>query len=144
MRRLGRLLRTSHNPLMRATYTRLYTDEKGTSRLEDMAMELNPGFAVPPAEPLHVAQFLPTEGSYWIGAPTDWKGDAAHPTPRRQIFVTVRGEYQVTTGDGEVRKFPVGSVLIVEDTTGSGHSTKITSPEDCIVFAVGLPSNDAD
>jgi len=57
------------------------------------------------------------------------------------IFITVRGEYEVTTSARAVRRFPVGSVLIVEDTTGEGHSTKIISSEDVIVFAVGLPPN---
>jgi len=34
-----------------------------------------------------------------------------------------------------------GAVLFVEDTTGAGHSSKITSAEDVIIFAVGLPAN---
>ena len=46
---------------------------------------------------------------------------------------------QVTAGDGMVRSFPPGSVLLLEDTTGDGHSTRIVSGDDCIVFAVGLP-----
>lgn len=49
----------------------------------------------------------------------------------------------MTTSDGAVRRFPAGSVLIVEDTTGAGHSTTITSKEDCFVFAVGLPAASA-
>jgi hypothetical protein len=32
-------------------------------------------------------------------------------------------------------------VLIVEDTSGAGHSNKITSAEDVMIFAVGLPVN---
>jgi hypothetical protein len=128
---------------MRAQYTRLFTDERGTSRFADVEIELSVGFAVPPAEPLHFAQFLAPDDTFWIGAPTNWKGDAVHPAPRRAIFVTVRGEYQVMTSDNVARRFPVGSVLIVEDTTGDGHSTTITSDEDCFVFAVGLPAASA-
>ena len=124
---------------MRATYTRLFTDEHGASRFADLEIELSVGFSAPPAEPLHFAQFLAPDGSFWIGAPTNWKGDAAHPAPRRAIFVTTRGEYQVTTSDGVVRCFPAGCVLVVEDTTGEGHSTAITSDEDCIILAVSLP-----
>ena len=73
----------------------------------------------------------------------NWKGGAAHPAPRRAIFITVRGEYQVTPSDGVARRFAAGSVVIVEDTTGDGHSTTITSDVDCIVFAVGLPTTGA-
>ena len=124
---------------MQGYYTRLFTDESGASCFADLAIELRPGFAAPPAEPLHFAQFLTPDSIFWVGAPTSWKGDTVHPAPRRAIFVTVRGEYQVTVSSGETRPFPVGSVLLVEDTTGQGHSTKITSVEDCLVFAVGLP-----
>lgn len=123
---------------MQADYVRLFTDDSGGSRFESLDIELAKGFAVPPAEPLHVAPFLDAERSFWIGAPNDWKGDAAHPSPARQIFITVSGEYQVTATDGEVRSFPPGSVLVLEDVTGRGHSTRITGPDECIVFAVAL------
>ena len=126
---------------MRAQYTRLFTDASGASRFAGLEVELSAGFAVPPAEPLYSAQFLKPEGTFWIGAPVNWKGDKAHPAPRRAIFVTSRGEYQVTASNGAMRRFPTGSVLILEDTTGEGHSTRITSTEDCIVFAVGLPAS---
>jgi len=49
---------------MLATYIRLFTDEHGTSRFEERSIQLEKGFAVPPAEPLHVGQFLPTDGSF--------------------------------------------------------------------------------
>jgi hypothetical protein len=78
--------------------------------------------------------------TFWVGAPTDWKGGEPHPAPRRMIFVTVQGEFEVTTADGIVRRFPVRSVLIVEDTTGRGHSSKITSAENLVIFAIGLPA----
>ena len=43
---------------MRASYTRLFPDQDGTSHFEDVEMELLPGFAAPPAEPLHFADFV--------------------------------------------------------------------------------------
>ncbi len=125
---------------MQARYTRLFTNSHGAACFEELEIELEPGFAVPPAEPLHTAQFLPAEGTFWLGAPATWKGDAAHPAPRRMIFVTVQGEYQIETSDGVTRRFPPGSVLLIEDTTGAGHSTKITSAHDAIVLAAGLPA----
>ena len=127
---------------MRTQYTRLITDEQGASRFADVEIELRVGFSAPPAEPLHFAQFLTPDGSFWIGAPTNWKGDAAHPAPRRAILVTTRGEYEVTTSDGVARRFPAGSVLIVEDTTGIGHSTAITSDEDCLYLPSAYPRDE--
>jgi hypothetical protein len=127
---------------MRASYTRLYADEQGISRFEDFGVDLFPAFATRPAELLHLARFVSAGRCYWLVAPTDWKGDAAHPTPRRQIFVTVQGEYEVATGDGTRRRFPVGSIVLVGDTTGGGHGTKITSAVEVLVFAVGLLAED--
>ena len=124
---------------MRIGYTRLYTRDDGTSGFEDMGAELTTGFAVPPAAPLYSAQFDPAaSGAFWIGAQPDWDG-GLHPVPRRMVFVTVRGEYEVKTSDGNVQNFPIGSVLLLEDTAGVGHSTKVVGDEDLIVFAVGLP-----
>lgn len=40
---------------MRTVYTRLFAAEDGVSHLEDVAAELLPGFAAPPAEPAHTA-----------------------------------------------------------------------------------------
>ena len=124
---------------VKARYTRLYTGEGGVSHFADIDVELSAKYTAPPLKPTLSAPFLPIEGCFWLGVPIDWNGEASHPAPRRQVFVTVRGEYQMTAGDGVVRRFPAGSVLVLEDTTGSGHSTKITGAEDVLLFCVGLP-----
>ena len=84
------------------------------------------------------APFLPSEGTFWLGRSASWKGDALHPAPRRFIIVTVQWTYQVTTSIGEARRFSAGSVLLVEDTTGRGHSTRVVGSEDVIDFCVAL------
>jgi hypothetical protein len=123
---------------MLAGYTRLYTGDDGESHFEDLEVELVPQDFAPPAAPLNVGAFLPTAGSFWVGAPVGWAGQTPHPAPRRQVFCTVAGEYEVTASDGSVRSFPAGSVLVLEDTWGRGHATRITSEEDALVFAVAL------
>jgi hypothetical protein len=124
--------------MQHARYTRLYEDSSGESHFEDWEVELSPLDFAPPAAPLFVAKFLPTGESLWVGAGRDWHGETPHPSPRRQIFCTVQGEYEVTASDGTVRRFPPGSVLLLEDTEGKGHSTKIVSEGDTLVFAVTL------
>ena len=66
---------------MQVRYTRLFTDAHGRSRFEDIEAGLAPGFAVPPAEPLHTASFLAAEGTFWIGAPTTWRGERRQAAP---------------------------------------------------------------
>jgi hypothetical protein len=126
-----------------ATYTRLYADEKGESHFEDLEVELAPVDFAPPAAPLNIARFLPAAGSLWVGAPVGWAGQTPHPSPQRQIFCTLKGEYEVTASDGGVRRFPVGGVLLLEDNWGKGHSTRITSKEEALVFAVVLADADS-
>jgi hypothetical protein len=127
---------------MLTRYTRLFADAQGRSCLEDVEVALSPGLATPPAEPLHTAPFLASEGTFWIGAPAAWKGEEPHPAPRRMVSVTVRGEYEVTVSGGALRRFPAGSVLLIEDTWGEGHKTRITSAEGAVTFTVGLPATE--
>ncbi|TIV71303.1 MAG: hypothetical protein E5V89_10740 [Mesorhizobium sp.] len=125
---------------MRVRYSRLFANSDGASCFDDRETELEVGFAAPSAEPLHAAKFSPAEETFWMGAVPTWKGDVPHPAPRRMAFVTVQGEYQITATDGETRKFPPGSVLLIEDTTGAGHKTRNVSAGDTIVLAIALPS----
>ena len=121
-----------------AKYVRLYADESGESHFEDLEVELEPVDFAPPAAPLNIAQFLPAAQSLWVAAPAGWAGETPHPAPQRQIFCTLQGEYEIAASDGVRRRFPIGSVLLLEDTWGKGHATRITSDDGCLVFAVVL------
>jgi hypothetical protein len=123
---------------MRIPLRRLFTDENGTSRIVDVEAELDQGFTVPQSASLFSSPFVEAVSSFWIGAPTGWAGAEPHPAPRRMLLVTVRGEYEIGVADGVAHRFPPGSVLIMEDTTGDGHTTAVVSAEDLSVFAVGL------
>ncbi|MGE0257302.1 MAG: hypothetical protein AB7H71_16825 [Alphaproteobacteria bacterium] len=124
---------------MHAKYTRLVADNNGESHFEDGVTELQDGFSAPGIDStIFTAPFLNTAGSFWIGAPSTWVDDTPHTAPRRMILVTTQGEYEITTSTGVVRRFPIGSVVVVEDTSGAGHSFKITSSGDVMIFGVGL------
>jgi len=49
----------------------------------------------------------------------DW-----HCAPRRQLIVLLDGEIEVEVTSGEKRRFTGGDVVLVEDTTGTGHRTR--------------------
>ncbi len=122
----------------RAHYVRLFADERGESHFEEIDIELAPVDFAPPAAPLHVVALFPATGCGFVCAPAEWAGQVPHPAPRRRVFCGLRGEYEITASDGAVRRFPVGAVLLLEDTTGKGHSTRITSDEEALVFVVTL------
>lgn len=128
--------------MQQAKYVRIFSDEGGESHFEDLEVTLVPLDFAPAAAPLNIAQFLPVTQSLWVGAPVGWAGEEPHPSPRRQIFWFMQGEFEVTASDGGVRTFPVGSLLLLEDTTGKGHSTRIMSQGDALIFAVVLPDPD--
>ena len=128
--------------MQHARYIRLYADESGESHFEELEIPLAPVDYAPPAAPLNVAQFLPAAQSLWVGAPPRWAGEAPHPSPRRQIFCALQGEYEVTASDGGARRFPVGSVLLLEDTWGKGHATRIISEDEVLIFGVVLADTD--
>jgi hypothetical protein len=121
-----------------ARYVRLFADERGESHFAEVDVELDPVDFAPPAPPLHVAALFPATRCGLLGAPPDWDGQIPHPAPRRQLFCNLRGEYEITASDGTVRRFPAGSVLLLEDTTGKGHATRITSDEEVLLVAVTL------
>jgi len=71
-----------------------------------------------------------------VGAPVGWGGENPHPSPHRVVICTLQGEYEVVASDGARRRFPPGSILLAEDTSGSGHSTRVTSQVDLLLLHV--------
>lgn len=92
----------------------------------------------PPSIPVHVATLFHATACGVIGAAPDWDGSSPHPTPRRQLLCTLHGAYEVIASDGTVRRFPVGSLLLLEDTTGKGHMTRSVSDDEMLVLSVTL------
>ena len=118
-------------------YVRLYADAAGESHLEDVTVPLTPLDFAPPAHPMNLSAFAPAVRWAFFEIPAGWEGDW-HPAPSRQVFFWLAGEVEITASDGEIRRFPAGSVLLVEDTTGRGHYSK-TVAVDTLAAVVQLP-----
>lgn len=119
-------------------YLRLFADAQGESHFEEVEANLELTDFAPPSVPVHVASLFPATACGLIGSAADWDGSSPHPTPRRQLLCTLRGAYEVTASDGTVRRFPVGSLLLMEDTTGKGHLTRSVGDDDMLVLSVTL------
>jgi hypothetical protein len=120
-----------------ARYVRLYADPAGESHFEEVAVPLATVDFAPPARPMHLSAFSPATRWAFFAIPAGWVGDW-HPTPRRQVFCWLAGEVEITASDGEVRRFPAGTVLLVEDTAGKGHHSR-TVAGDTLAAVVQLP-----
>jgi hypothetical protein len=86
---------------------------------------------------MKLADFITCSKFTFLGADPGWFGDW-HPAPKRQFMIFIRGEIDVETSDGEVRRFGPGSVTLVEDTTGKGHRSRVIGDEEAILAVVQL------
>ncbi len=68
-----------------------------------------------------------------LGRVIDW-----HQAPRRQYLITLSGQVEIGVGDGSVRRFGPGDVLMVEDLTGRGHATRASESEPTAMAVVTL------
>lgn len=118
-------------------YVRVYADSTGESHFEDIEIELTAVDFAPPAPPLDVSAFTPATHYGFISAPPGWYGDW-HPTPRRQIFFYLSGEVEVKVSDSEIRRFGPGTIVLAEDTTGKGHTSKVVSSNNALLAVVQL------
>ena len=125
--------------MMKVTYVRLYSDADGASHFEDVEAELASVDFAPPAPPLNLSTYLPATQASFFGAPAGWKADW-HPAAARNLFVVISGEWEVEASDGFIRRFPPNSVLLVEDTTGKGHKSRVVSDIESLAMLVQLRS----
>ena len=116
-------------------YARIYTDDEGVSHDEDVTVPFQMREYAPPASPMGVSATTGAESVTFIHGPLGWDGEW-HPTPRAQWAVVLTGRASITVGDGEVRTFGPGDLMLLDDTTGRGHLTEVVSPEGATAMMV--------
>ncbi|AZV79689.1 cupin domain-containing protein [Parasedimentitalea marina] len=103
--------------------TRLFSDDRGESHFEDIEIDMSSIQYAPPAPALDLSESTDATRYFWLRFPKDWE-DAAHPSPRRQLFVVLEGVVEGWTSIGETRTFRAGDRLLMEDVTGKGHGAR--------------------
>ena len=122
---------------MKTTYVRLFTDDQGETHFEEIQSTLarvDFAYGMPP---VLVSEEIAAEASSFFGAPSGWESDW-HPSSGRHLFAVLTGTWEVTASDGEKRTFSKGDVLLVEDTTGKGHTSKVISEEESLSLLIML------
>jgi len=101
---------------------RLYTGADNESHFEDIDVEMNLQGVdqVSALQPTHGIQFRTATPSH---------RSSYHSVPRRQYVITLSGQVEIETGDGTVRRFGPGDVMLAEDTTGRGHITRVVGDQ---------------
>ena len=103
-------------------YVRIFSDKDGTSHFEDGMF------------PVHVIKLgsgeearihnVAVEGNASMlmlepGAFEDW-----HPSPASQLMIIIQGEAEVGASDGELRYLTPGTIFVMDDNVGKGHTTR--------------------
>jgi hypothetical protein len=111
------------------TYVRMYVDSEGQSHFDEGQLDFEFQDYAPPAEPIAIHPLANVSGATLLrmagNSFENW-----HPAPRRQFAFILQGTVEVTVGDGEVRRFEPGDVVLLEDTAGPGHTTRIIGDTD--------------
>lgn len=101
---------------MRVTRVGLTAD--GGSQFEDIDVELQDGGEIGNlSTPWPATSVIFRENP--PGYDYDW-----HTAPQKQLIVMLDGEIEIEVTSGEKRRFVGGDLLLVEDTTGTGHRSR--------------------
>jgi cupin domain len=63
---------------------------------------------------------------------------AWHTAPQRQYLITLRGHGEMELADGTRVQYGPGTILLIEDTTGKGHRTRISGTEDLVTLTIPI------
>ena len=107
--------------------TRVYSGDDGESHVEELETDSFPN-------PASLSEI--TGLRFRVQQPgqfSDW-----HVESRRNYIITLSGEGEIGLGDGSVHKIGPGRVMLVEDLTGHGHTTRVSSDVPRVTIAVPL------
>jgi hypothetical protein len=119
------------------TFTRLYSDRSGESHFDDVEVNFASVDYTSAAPPLNLSDITNASHVRFMEAPAGWTSDW-HTSHARVLFIVLSGEWEVTVSDGESRRFAIGSAILVENTSGIGHSSRITSVDGSLAAMIEL------
>ena len=107
--------------------TRIYTGEDNQSHMENIEIHEH---SVPTAlQQIDSITFRNQEPGQF----SDW-----HTESKRNYIITLSGEGEIGLGDGSIHKIGPGRVMLVEDLTGHGHTTRVSSNVPRVTVAIPL------
>eukprot|EP00593_Proboscia_inermis_P016544 CAMPEP_0171307220 /NCGR_PEP_ID=MMETSP0816-20121228/17230_1 /TAXON_ID=420281 /ORGANISM="Proboscia inermis, Strain CCAP1064/1" /LENGTH=149 /DNA_ID=CAMNT_0011789249 /DNA_START=123 /DNA_END=572 /DNA_ORIENTATION=+ len=119
---------------------RIYSGDDGQSHLERVPLKMSPfvdkeganGLASP-LEKCRGVSFRVSPPGYKLS----W-----HCAPRRQYVIQMEGYIEIECGDGNKIVAGPGDVLLAEDFTGQGHTTKVVGNQNRVYVVVRLEEDD--
>ena len=109
-------------------FLRIYAGDDGQSHFEELDMES--GFAAfSKMQTATGVMFRQVE----TGDFQDW-----HTAPRRQYVITLKGHAEIGIADGTVKNFGSGDVMLADDLTGQGHTSRVVGDSPRVYVTIPL------
>ena len=117
-------------------FVHVYTGSNGKSVIEEKEFEMT--------------EFLENEGAHGLASPVEQTPGISfrmvkagyfldfHTAPRRQYSISLTGSVEIGLPDGTLKQYGPGAVLLAEDLTGTGHSTRVIGDEDRFTIIIPL------
>ncbi|MBP0629319.1 cupin domain-containing protein [Cupriavidus sp. AcVe19-1a] len=119
-------------------FERLYAGADGESHFGPVSVAITERLFAPPARAFWVSPLAEAARQGFLLVPAGWVG-AQHPSPLRMWIFVLAGAMEFEASDGERRPLSAGSALLLEDTTGKGHVSRVIGTDDATLAAVQLP-----
>ena len=116
-------------------YLRIYADAEGCSHFEIHTVDLASKDYAPPAPALNTSAGAAAEKIFFLELPVGWYG-VWHPTPVRQWLILMSGACEFEAGNGERAIRKAGDVVMLDDTHGRGHQTRVLGDAAVRIAAV--------
>lgn len=121
------------------TFSRLVPDADGGSHFEATLVPITFQKFAPPAQPFGVSPLAEASQCGFLHLPAGWHGEM-HPSPIRMWIVVLAGEMSFEASNGDARHIRPGDALLLEDTVGRGHVSRVLGPSAATLLAVRLPA----
>ena len=111
--------------------TRLYTGTDQKSHFEDIELQFGGN------QPMLTTAAHAASSAVFRCAPAGLFLER-HPAPRRQFLVTLSGSWEIEASNGVKRVFKSGDVMLADDTSGEGHTSRVLGGEPHVFMTVPL------
>lgn len=119
-------------------FPKLVNDGAGGTRFESVTVPVTRQQFAPPALPFSVSPLAPASQCGFLHLPAGWVGEP-HPSPIRMWIFVLQGHMRFEASDGDSRDISPGSGLLLEDTSGRGHSSRVVGNGEVALAVVRLP-----
>jgi hypothetical protein len=120
------------------SFSRLVPTPDGGSRFESLEVPLVEKDFAPPARPFSVSSLSAATQTGFLHLLPGWIGEM-HPTPIRMWIFVLEGQMHFEASDGDARQIAPGSALLLEDTVGRGHFSRVIGQRPVTLAVVRLP-----